>query len=433
VRSWSRRAVLASAAATVALPFLPSLWPRRAVAETATPKRLLFWYVPNGMHMPAWTPTTEGVGWEETPLLAPLAAHRADLTILSGLENPAAFGGDRPMGHSRGTAAHLTCVTPRHDAVGAGVSVDQVYAAVAGASTRFPSVHVNGEPPLELPFCEGEYPCAYANTVSWSGPTTPVLHQTSPQLLLRQLFAGFDPAATAASREAERRLRRSLLDHVTGEATSLRGRLSPTDAARLDEYLTGVRQVERLLVDDGVRCDSPVLTVADDPTSNLDALTELVVLALQCDLTRVATVMTGNSASGRTYPFLGVPEPHHDLSHHAGDPAKQGKLVTIGRWEVERFARLLQRLAEVPDGDGRLLDACAVVFGSEMSDGNVHDQRGLPVLVAGRAGGALAPGGHMRHDGRDLADLYQTVLAAVGAPAGPFAALGSGPLEGLGG
>jgi hypothetical protein len=337
------------------------------------------------------------------------------------------------MGHSRGTAAHLTCVTPRHDAVGVGVSVDQVYAAVAGATTRFPSVHVSGEAALDLPFCEGEYPCAYANTVSWSGAATPNLHQTSPQLLLRQLFAGFDPTATAAAREAERRLRGSLLDHVSGEATSLATRLSASDALRLDEYLTGVRQVERLLQDDGVRCDSPVLVARDDPTSNLDALVDLVVLALQCDLTRVATLMTGISASGRTYPFLGVPEPHHDLSHHAGDPVKHDKLVTIGRWEMERFARLLARLGEVQDGDGRLLDACAVVFGSEMSDGNDHGQRHLPVLVAGRAGGALSPGRHVRHDGRLLADLYQTVLGAVGAPAGPFAALGSGPLEGLGG
>jgi hypothetical protein len=428
----SRRAFLGGAAATITLPLLPSLLGRASRADSTLPVRLVFWYVPNGMHMPAFTPTTEGADYTLPTILSPLANVRDDVLVLSGLSNLAGSD-DRAGDHARGTAAFLTCVTPSYEGVSVGISVDQVAAQHHGAATPYASLQVGVDSGANLGTCDSGYSCAYSNNISWAGPGTPLPKIINPQLLFDRLFAGFDAGLSEADRARRLAWRGSVLDHAAGEATTLANRLDAADRARLDEYLTGVRELERRLASGDLRsCDPPGRPPADtEIEQRIDLMSELMVTALRCDLTRTITFMGGNAASGRNYSFIGAPGAHHEISHHQDQPELHEKLVTIGTWEVERLAVFLSRLRDVPEGDGTLLDQTAVVFGSEIGDGNRHNHDDLPFLVAGRAGGAIAPGRHLRRDGVPVADLYLSLLGAAGVPATTFGQDGTAPLAGL--
>lgn len=434
----SRRAFVGGAGATVALPFLPSLWPERAFAQATPPLRFLAYYVPCGIHMPGWTPSAEGAGFAVTPILQPLAdaAVLGDVLVLSGLANAPARP-DGPGDHASGTGSFLTCAHPFKTEgadIANGISVDQVAAAAIGADTSFASLELGIEGGSSAGGCDSGYSCAYSRNIAWAGVSTPLPKLTSPSTVFDRLFGGIDPMASATERARRKLFQTSVLDYVIGDTTKLAKKLGQTDARKLDEYLTGLREVElRIESDQGPTCD-PGTRPPDnyDLQTHVGLMQDLMVLAFQCDATRVITFMLGNAASGRSYDFIGVTGAHHELSHHQDDAAKQASLQTIDTWEVEQFAALLAKLKAIDEGGTSLLDSTAAFFSSEIEDGDSHSHYNLPVLVAGKLGGALRPGRHVRYPNDEpLANLFTSILRGLGVANDKFGLDGTGPLANL--
>ena len=431
--SLTRRTFLAGAGATIALPFLESA----AWAQEAAGKRLLFYYVPNGIHMPAWTPSAAGRPYELTPILQSLAPVKDKLLVLTGLANPPARP-DGPGDHAAGTGSFLTC-THVFKTEGAdiqnGISVDQVAAATVGAQTSFPSVQLGVDGGGSVGNCDSGYSCAYSRNISWAGPTTPLPKAVNPQLVFDRLFAGFDSRSTAEERAKRTRYRASILDYASGRARTLQARLGARDRAKLDEYLTSVRALEvRIAESDTAQCiaeDRPDRDVPFQEHARL--MSDLMVLAFQCDQTRIVSFMLGNAGSGRAFPFLGVNGAHHEISHHQNQQENFDQLQIIDTWEVEQLAYLLQAMDAVDEGNGTtLLDNTLVFFSSEIEDGNAHRHSNLPVLLAG--GGALGvdSGRHVVYrDNEPIANLFVSMLQLSGVPAATFGDNGTGPLPGL--
>jgi hypothetical protein len=317
-----------------------------------------------------------------------------------------------------------------------GVSLDQVIAGQVGAATRFASLELGLEGGSAAGGCDSGYSCAYARNIAWAGPSSPLPKVTSPRVAFDRLFAGYDPAATQAQIEERIARDRSVLDYSLDQATSLRGKLGRTDQGKLDEYLTAVRELEMRLDDPAVTC-TPGAAPGDDPDVRVRVqnMLDLVALAYQCDLTRVVTFMLGNAGSNRTYPFLDIPDAHHEISHHQDDPAKIAKLQTIDTWEVEQLAYLLGKLKAMTDVDGTpVLDSTCVFFSSEIEDGNSHSHYNMPIVVAGKAGGAFKTGRHVVYDGDPpVANLFLSILGAFGVGAPTFGDDGTAPLAGLAG
>jgi hypothetical protein len=436
----SRRAVLRGLGATVALPLLEAMLPARAAA--ARPLRLAFVYAPNGKHMADWTPRAEGAGFDLPPTLEPLRAVRDDLLVLSGLAHRKADGnGDGPGDHARAMATFLTgCQARKTDGADlrAGVSVDQVAAAAVRGCTRFASLEIGCEGGRNGGTCDHGYSCAYQTNLSWRTPTLPMPKEIDPRLVFERLFGG--AGEEGDGRRARRdRDRRSVLDFVAQDTKDLSGRLGAADRRKLDEYLTGLREVERRIVraqptaEVGQAKMARPTGVPQDYQEHARLLSDLLVLAFQADLTRVATFVLANDGSNRSYREAGVADGHHDLSHHGGDAAKQEKLRKINRFHVAQLAYLLGRLKSVPEGGGTLLDQCLVVYGSGISDGDRHNHEDLPILLAGKGGGAVRPGRHVRYPrGTPLTNLYLALLDRVGAPAESFGD-STGRLDGLDG
>jgi hypothetical protein len=434
----SRRTWLGGAGALLALPFLEYFTPRKALAEVSTIRRLITFYVPNGIHMPAWTPTAEGANFELSPILSPLVNVKDKLLVLSGLENASA-NPDGPGDHAAGTGSFLTCrhVIKFEDAtLKNGISMDQVAAEVLGKDTTYKSLQLGTNAGASAGDCDSGYSCAYSNNISWASETQPLPKIVKPGVLWSQIFE--PKSAEISPEEVARRkfYRTSILDSVKGQANSLSGRLGSNDRKKLDEYLTSVRDLELRIAnsDSNVAC-----TLPDQPPDtysyeeHVDLMIDLMVAALQCDETRVISFMLGNAASGRSYPFIDVPEAHHELSHHQGDTAKQAKLQKIDTWEVSKLARLLEKLNTVTDAQGvPLLDNTAVFFSSEIEDGDTHRHSNLPVLLAGSAGGAFTTGRHVKYaDKPPIANLFISILNAMGSSITEFGDDGTGPLSNL--
>lgn len=422
-----RRAFLRGAGASLALPWLdamaPALRPRRRRPEQ--PTRALFVFAPNGVNMDEWRPTAAGPSYELQPTLAPLAPVRDRVTVLSGLDLEVARSqGDGPGDHARAAAAFLTCTHPVKTGgadVRAAISVDQVVAQALGQHTRFPSLELGMEGGRSAGVCDSGYSCAYSNNVAWRSPTTPVAKETRAAAVFTRLFG--DPADHDRERTTQRRRElRSVLDAVRGDARDLEGRLSGADRAKLDQYLTAVRELEqRLARADREANERPAISVPQNlahPRSyseHLDLMYELIALAFQTDATRTITFMLGNAGSDRSYPFLGISDGHHYLSHHRGDPDKHQKIATINRFHVERFAALLTRLRTTDEAGTNLLDRSMIVFGSGIADGNRHDHVDLPILLAGGGNGTLYRGRHIAcKKGTPLANLYLSLMARLG-------------------
>lgn len=401
----SRRRFLGGAAAMIGLPWLEALC-LEATAADARPSRLLCWYVPNGMPMEAWH--DEGV-------LAPLADRRDDVLVVRGLVNAPA---ELPTAgqHAAGTAGMLTAATPvrseTHPSL--GKSIDTLFAEVHGRHTPLPALALGTQDGDAVGNCDNGFSCAYSRHISWVSPTTPRDKITSPRLAFELLFAGYDPTASATALERRRSERTSVLDYVGEQTAALRGELGASDRVKLGEYLEGVREVERRVQTiPSCHADGPPELDASDLPTRIEQMIDVMVLALRCDATRAITFMLGNSASNRSFDFLGVPYGHHDLSHHQGDPEQIAGLEVIGRWEVEMFARLLARLDATDDGDGTLLEHTLALFSSELSDGNAHAHDDLPALLAGRAGIA---GGTLQTDGARWGALLLGILHALDVP-----------------
>lgn len=430
----SRRAFLGGAAAVVSLPFLESL-SARAVAPRA-PVRLLFWFAPNGVVMDQFLPPRPGPLGALPRVLAPLENVKSEVLVLGGLANLSAAV-PVPGDHARGTGSFLTCTTVEHTAaedIHNGISADQVAANALAGETPFKSLELGTTGGSSVGDCDSGYSCAYVRNISWLDEDTPNPKLVDPSLVFERLFAGYDDVASADSAAARKAWRTSVLDHVLAEANELHGKVSAADQAKLDEYLTGVRELETLVQSDlGLSCDP-----GGPPGSGLAypdlvrAMSDLTVLAFECDLTRIATFMLENGGSYRSFDFLGIPNAHHELSHHQGDPTKIEQLAQIDTWAMGEFAYLLERLNETPDVDGNsLLHNSLVMFSSEVSDGDAHNHDNLPIVLAGRGGGYVEnAGAYISYPGRpSIADLYLTMFEAVGAPQSSFGSDSAGPLS----
>jgi hypothetical protein len=434
-RTLSRRTILRGVGASVALPLLDAMAPARSPAMTegtpAPPTRAAFVYVPNGVHLPAWTPTDTGRTFDLPPTLAPLAPVRDDLLVLSGLAlDPARAHGDGSGDHARAMAAFLTGCHPRKTngaGLRAGVSVDQVAAARVGRATRFPSLELGCEGSKGDGACDHGYSCAYQTNLSWRGESTPAAKEIDPRLVFERLFGGANPDETGAARARRDRARKSVLDFVAEDAARIRATLGAADGRKLDEYLTGVREVERRIeraqpaVDIGRTSVAKPVGIPADFRAHARLMCDLLVLAFRTDATRIATFALANDGSNRSYPGAGVPDGHHDVSHHGGDARKQEKIRAINAHHVEQFAYLLGRLKATPDGDGTLLDRCLIVYGSGISDGDAHAHDDLPIVLAGRGNGTVTTGRHLRYPRETpLANLHRSVLDRLGVPGASF-------------
>lgn len=443
----SRRTLLRGLGAAIALPMLEAMLPLGtrgnlfASEIEAPPRRLVFYYVPNGIHMSAWRPAQSGAVWSPSTILEPITALQPKMTVISGLANRNAV--DSVAGdHARGTGAFLTARLPRRsdgEDIAAGVSVDQLAAEAIGTQTPFASLQFGMEGGTSVGDCDSGYSCAYSRNISWASETTPMPKMTSPAVIFDRLFGGADPALSQVELARRRQNRMSLLDYAAEETTRIRGLLGASDQAKLDEYLTAIRSVETQLesLDQATACGD--LTLPENPSVDLEAysraMNELMAMALSCDLTRVVSFMFGNGGSNRTFPNLGIADAHHQVSHHQDLVENFDKLAQIDRFEVAQFAHLAGLLDATVEPDGStLLDHTAALFSSEISDGNRHNHDDLPVLLAGALGGAIAPGRHLVTAGEQpIANLYVSLLQGVGLDVSAFGGDGTGPLDGLAG
>jgi hypothetical protein len=431
----SRRAFLGGAGALLALPFLDSIGGEGARADDTPPRRLLTFYVPNGIHMSAWTPQKQGAGFDLPPILAPLAKVQSKLLVLTGLANKPAIP-DVVGDHAAGTGSFLTArhvVKTEGPNIKNGISMDQAAAAALGQSSRIASLQLGIDGGSSVGDCDSGYSCAYARNISWASETQPLPKTVNPQVVWDLLFGGYDPLATAEEKARRELYKKSLLDYVSADAKALRARVGKSDAQKLDEYLTGVSELEKRIagMGSGFLCGVPAR-----PSDNLDypsqvtAMNELMALAFQCDITRVITFMLGNAGSGRSYEFIGIKGGHHELSHHQDLPENLAALQAIDTWEVQQLAALLEKLDSMPEGNGTVLDNCAVLFSSEIEDGNSHSHYNLPVLVAGGLGGALKSGRHLVFtEDEPIANLFISLLEGAGVPTPTFGDDGTGPLD----
>jgi hypothetical protein len=419
----SRRTVLRGLGATVALPWLDAMTP--ALASVRRPVRLAFTYIPNGVTLAEWTPKGMGREFELSRILKPLEPFRDDLLVLSGLaaENAKALG-DGPGDHARAGACFLTGVHPRKTAgadIQNGISADQIAAQAVGTETRLPSLELGCEESRTVGNCDSGYSCAYTNSISWRSPTTPMPPETNPRSAFERLFGIEDVPLSPEDRARRAQRRQSILDLVGDRTRQLVMGLGPSDRRKMDEYLYAIREIERRLERaerDGVEVPPGVEKPSGIPASFADyvkLMFDLQVVAFQADLTRVTTMMIGREGSLQAYPEIDVPDSHHPLTHHRGNPEFVEKVTRINAYHAELFAHFVAKLKATPDGDGTLLDHSMVVYGSAISDGDRHTHEDLPVLLVGRGAGRLKPGRHVVHP-RDtpLTNLYLTLLDGMG-------------------
>ncbi|MFO0945848.1 MAG: DUF1552 domain-containing protein [Planctomycetota bacterium] len=427
-RRISRRTMLRGVGTTMALPFLDAMVPGSALAapsKGALPKRMAFFYVPNGVHMQDWTPAEEGVNYKLPMILESLAPVQKELLVLTGLtQAKARANGDGAGDHARALATFLTgCQAAKNNGayIRAGVSVDQVAAQEIGKNTRFASLELGIEQGAQAGFCDSGYSCAYSSNISWRSPTTPAPKEINPRLVFDRLFAEESQQQFSQDRAKREKYKRSVLDLVIDDAAGLRQNLGSNDQRKLDEYLSAIRDIELRIgrAEYAAAQDRPDFPRPEgapkDYAGHIRLMFDLLALALQTDLTRISTFTYANEGSNRSYAFLGVPEGHHDLSHHGKDEAKQKKIREINKFHIAQFAYLLEKLKSIPEGEGTLLDQCMIVYGSGISDGDRHNHEDLPILLAGKGGGAIDSGRHIVYPKETpLNNLFLSMLDRMG-------------------
>lgn len=415
-----RRALLQGMGAAIGLPLLESMVPAltaQRLTAAAPVKRLGFVYVPHGAVMSRFTPATQGTGFEFTPILKPIERFRDRITVVSGLANRPA---DNAGVHSLGPPTWLSGVRPaeKDRDIRAGTTIDQMAAQAIGATTQFPSLELATEDHAGLiGACDGGYSCTYINTLSWRTPTTPLPMEINPRTVFERLFG---EGGTPEQRAQRLRQDRSILDAVTAQASKLKMQVGASDRATVAQYLDNIREIERRIqlaekqsLAQGAVPAAPV-GIPDVFEDHIRLMFDLQVLAFQADLTRVTTFMMARELSQRTYPEANAFDPHHSVSHHQDDPGKIDTLTRIQTHHMKLFAYYLDKLRTTRDGAGSLLDHSMILYGSNMSNSNLHNHFPLPTVLVGGCAGQLAGGRHMKYaDYTPMANLLQTMLAKL--------------------
>jgi hypothetical protein len=416
-----RRTFLRSAQAALALPLLDAMIPA-ATAWAATPAkpvpRLGFVFIPMGCDQARWTPPGQGKLEELSPILAPLKPVKDQLSVVTNMRLQNAYPGT----HDTSNSAFLSAASSKHTESSdyfLGTTVDQIAAREMGRETQLASLQLAMDLNPLAGVCNNGYACVYQNCLSWSSPTTPLPSEAHPRVVFERLFG---EGGNADARRAALHNRVSLLDSFTQDIARIKQRVGVPDRVRLDQYLDSVRQVEREI-------ERAEQSVAENKLPDLDRpvgvpaafadhaklMFDLQILAFQADITRVITFQLTREQSNRTYPEIGVADPHHPTSHHGNDPVKVAKIAKINEYHVSLFSDFLQKMKATPDGDGSLLDHSVYLYGSGMGNPSLHDHENLPILVAGGAATGLKGGRHIRYEkGTNLANLHVTLLDRVG-------------------
>jgi hypothetical protein len=425
-KALGRRAILKGLGAAIGLPLLDAMTPAFAASSVpgGNPVRLAWFYVPNGIDMRHWTPAEEGALGELPGILAPLQPLKNDLLLLSNLT--ANWGRPLLVGagdHGRALAAYMTGVQVYRTAgadLKLGVSADQIAANAVGQLTRLPSLEMGLEEIRQAGNCDNGYSCAYAYNIAWKTETQPLPPISDPRNLFERLFGSdiVEPAAAHAKRLA---MRQSILDSVMGDTRKLESNLGGADRRKLDEYLTSVREIEQQVEraqKDGTVIDPGIekpFGVPNEFPEYFRLMTDMMLVAFKADITRISTIMIGREGSTRAYPEIGVSDGHHPLTHHMGNMQMLDKVRQINALHVTLFAEFLKKLKNTREGDSNLLDQSMIVYGSGLSDGNVHTHDQLPTLLAGRGGGFTSPGRHIIYQRETpVANLFATMIERVG-------------------
>lgn len=426
-----RRTLLRGSAAVLGLPLLEAMTPlaRSAYATSdkiERPVRMACIFVPNGVIMPQWRPTVGDSGnetdWECSETLQPLAPLKDKINVFSNLTLDNGRGHKDGAGdHARGGSTFLTAARPlkTSGSIRLGISVDQVAASQLSGQTRLPSIELGLVSSRNAGSCDSGYSCAYSSNISWRNETQPMPKETIPRLAFERMFGSGD----VAQRRERNSVRKSVLDVVRGDAQRLMKRLGKSDLRKMDEYFTGVREIETR-IETTEQQDAAALPDIDIPFGRIEAFREharlmfdLMVIAFQTDTTRVATLMLDNAGGNRRYTEIGVSDMHHGMSHHRNKPELVSNLQKIDHYLVEQYAYFLEKLNTTSDAGGTLLDQSMVLYGSGISDGNRHGHEDLPIVLAGSASGQIKTGRYI-DAGKEcpMANLFLTMLDLMGTP-----------------
>jgi hypothetical protein len=429
-KALDRRMFLRGLGTALSLPLLDSMIPAMAATRLSTAKptiRMGFCYVPNGIIPKDWLPKVVGKDFEFMPTMKALEPFRDKVLVLSNLAqiNGRALG-DGAGDHARAGATWLTGVHPKKTEgadIHAGISADQIAAKALGNQTQFGSLEIGLEENYLAGGCDSGYSCAYTNTISWRGPTTPNPSEISPRAVFERLFGdgeSTDPKARLARMSQDK----SILDYVRGDVARLTPGLGNRDKSKLDEYLESIRDIERRIQKAEQQSATMKLPVMERPMGipetfeeHAKIMADLMVIAYQTDMTRVITFMMAREGSNRSYREIGVPDGHHSVTHHQNDPEKIAKTQKIDEHHLRSFAYLVKRLNETPDGDGTLLDHTMLLYGSSIRDGNVHDHHDLPLVMVGGSSANIKGGRHVRYKPETpMNNLLLTMLDKTGVP-----------------
>ena len=431
--AFSRRSFLRGLGACIALPALESLMPARSLAALAgsasaatvgAPVRAAFLYFPNGAIPAVWWPTGGEKDFQLGRTMQPLAPLRDHIQVLGGMEDLNALAGSDGGGdHARANSTFLTGVRLKKSAtdIHAGISIDQVMAREIGHLTRFPSLELTCDAGRNTGACDSGYSCAYQYNISWSSATTPMTPEANPRQVFERMFGAGSVAERANELKRRRAEQRSILDFVMADASDMQRRLDARDRDKLDQYLTGVRELEDR-IQRAEKLGDPKNPTQEAPSGipasyaeHIQVMFDTMLLAFQTDSTRVATMLLAHDGSNRSFAEIGVPEGHHDLSHHGGNEEKIKKISDIDQWYVKQLAGFLGKLRDTKDVDGKsLLDNSMIVYGGGNADGNRHTHVNLPVILAGGGGGTIQSGRFVQHGATPLANLYLSMADRMG-------------------
>ena len=432
--SLSRRHFLRGLGACVALPAFASLLPTKLLAAaaedslattpTGAPLRAAFVYFPNGAIPAAWWPVAEGSDFPLSRTLQPLASSRKLVQVVGGLDHlNATAGSDGGGDHARANGTFLTGVRMKKSAteIHAGISIDQTISSQIGHLTPFPSLELTCDAGRNTGACDSGYSCAYQYNLAWSSPTTPMTPEANPRQVFERLFGAGSAGQRAENARRRRQEESSILDFVMQDARSMRQRLDGRDRDKLEQYLTGVRELETRLqmAEQRGEVKDPLISapagVPSDYGQHVQLMYDILLVAFQTDSTRVATLLLAHDGSNRSFADIGVPEGHHDLSHHDDNPDKIEKITEIDQWYIQQFAKFLDKMAATRDVDGNsLLHNSMIVYGGGNADGNRHTHVNLPILLAGAGGGTLTPGRFVKQGGKPATNLFLSMADRMG-------------------